>query len=77
MQSVSCRNREQHISKRNYEISAVQAIHISRLELQRWSLKFVISFSKVQYIFGIWERGLANSFWDHVIQFSIRQMNDR
>ncbi len=56
MQPVSCmQHREQHISRWNYEISVVQEIHISRLELQRWSLKFVISFSKVLYIFGIWD----------------------
>jgi hypothetical protein len=30
--------------------------------LQRWSIEFVISFSK------IWEWGLAYSFWDYVIQ---------
>ncbi len=30
--------------KRNYEITVVQEIHISRLELQRWSLEFVFSF---------------------------------
>jgi hypothetical protein len=40
---------EQLISKLNY---VVQEIHLSRLELQRWSLEFVISFSKV-YILDI------------------------
>jgi hypothetical protein len=39
-------------SEWNDEITVVQEIHMSRLELQRWPLKFVISFSKV-YIFGI------------------------
>ncbi len=34
-----------------------------------------IFFSKVYTVFGIWDWGLANFFWDHVIQFSIRQMN--
>ncbi len=29
----------------------------------------------VQYIFGIWDWGLPNSFWEHVIQISIRLMN--
>ncbi len=71
MQPFSCQHRDQHISKRNYEISVVQEIHISRLELQRGSLEFVISFSKVY----IWDRGLATSFWDHVIKSLIRQMN--
>jgi hypothetical protein len=46
MQPVSCQHREQHISKCNYEISEVWEIHISRLELQKWSLEFVISSSK-------------------------------
>jgi hypothetical protein len=35
----------------NHEISMIQEIHISELELQRWSLEFVISFSKV----NIWD----------------------
>ncbi len=64
MQPFSCYN-----SKRNYEITVVQEIHISRLELQRWSLEFVLFFSKVY----IWDLGLrfgANSFWDHVMQIS-------
>ncbi len=73
MQPFSCQHREQHISKCNYEISEVQEIHISRLELQRWSLEFVISFSKV-YICD-WDVGLGNSFWDHVILISIRQID--
>jgi hypothetical protein len=47
MQSFSCQHREQHISKRNYEITLVQEIHISRLQLQRWPLEFVIPFLKV------------------------------
>jgi hypothetical protein len=29
-------------SKQNYEISVVEEIHISILDLQRWSLEFVI-----------------------------------
>ncbi len=40
----------------------LQEIHISKLEL----LKFIVE---------IWDRGLANSFWDHVIQISITQIN--
>ncbi len=52
-----------------YEITVVQKIQFSRLEL-RTRLPFL------KYIlFGIWDWGLANSFWDHVIQISIRQMN--
>ncbi len=62
---------EQHISKWIYEITEVQEIYISRLELQRWSLEFVISFSKVYIL----DWGLANSLWDHVIQISTRLMN--
>ncbi len=63
---------EQHISKRNYEISVAQEIHISRLELQMRSLELFISFLK--YIFGIWNWGLANSFRDYVIQIPIIQV---
>jgi hypothetical protein len=68
----SCQHKEQHISKWNYEIAVVQEIHISRLELKRRPLEFIISFSKVY----IWDLGLdlANSFWDHVIKISFRQM---
>ncbi len=29
------------------------------------------------YIFGIWDWGLANSLWDHVIQISIRQISSK
>ncbi len=73
MQPYSCQHREQHISKRNYEISVVklQEIHISRLELQRWPYEFVIFYSKVY----IWDLGLRFSFWDPVIQISFRQMH--
>jgi hypothetical protein len=35
MQPFSCQHREQHISKRNYEIAEVEEIHISGLELLR------------------------------------------
>ena len=72
MQSFGCQQREQHVFKWNYEITVVQEIHISRLELQILTLEFVIHFLK--NIFGIWDRGLANSFSDHVIQISVRQM---
>ncbi len=64
-------SREQPISKGNYEFAVVKEIHISRLELQRWSLEFVISLSKVY----IWDCGSADFFWDHVIETSIRQVN--
>jgi hypothetical protein len=72
MQPFSCQHRKQHISKWNYEITGAKEIHISRLELQRWSLEFVISFSKSIYLgFGIdvW----LISF--EIIQISIKQMN--
>jgi hypothetical protein len=50
-------------------------IHISRLELPRWHLDFVISFSK-EFIWDLGLRsGLDNSFRDHVIQISFRKMN--
>jgi hypothetical protein len=55
MQAFNCQHRKRDISKRNYKITVVQEIHISRLELQRWSLEFVISFSKVETVFGIWD----------------------
>ncbi len=44
---------------------------MSKSELQRWFLEFVISFSIVYTVFGSWDLGSANSFWDHVIQVSI------
>jgi hypothetical protein len=61
---------EKNISKRNYEITVVQDIHIYRLELQRLSLLFPF----LKYLTGIWDWGLAYSFWDHVIQISVRHM---
>jgi hypothetical protein len=73
MQQFSCQHRKQNISKQNYEIYVEQEILISWLELQMWSLELVISFLK--YMFGIWDWGVANSFWDHVIQISIRPIN--
>ncbi len=39
--------KEHRISKQSYEISIVQEVHISRLELLIWSPEFVIFFSKV------------------------------
>ncbi len=69
MQPFSCRHREQQISKQDYEISAVQEILNYRVEPQRWSLEFFISYSEV----FIWDLALrlANSFQSHVIKFSI------
>jgi len=67
----ACQHRQQHISKRNYEISVVQEVHMSRLELQRWPL-LLIPFLK--HLFRIWDWGLANLFWDHVIQISVRNI---
>ncbi len=71
MQRFSSSHRIQHISKWNYEVSVVSELQISKLELRRWPLEFVISFSKVY----IWDRGLATSFWDHAIKSLIRHMN--
>ncbi len=46
MQSFNCQHREQHISKRNYEITVVQKIHISRIyKYKDGPLNFFISFS--------------------------------
>ncbi len=45
-----------------------EKIHISSLELQKWSLAFVISFSKVQFLnlgFGI---EFCYSLWDQGLQ---------
>jgi hypothetical protein len=53
-----CYSRERYSTRNYYEISVIQEIQISRLELQRGSLEFVISFSKVY----IWDRGLGTSF---------------
>jgi hypothetical protein len=52
MQPVSCQHREEHISKQNYEMAVTLEIHITKCELQRWYLEFVISFSKV-YIWDL------------------------
>ena len=46
-------------------------IYISKLELKRWSLEFVM----LKYIFEILEEGLAKSLWDHVIQIMLREIN--
>ncbi len=48
-------------------------ISITGAAVQGWSLEVVISFSKIN--FGIWVWGLADSFWDHIIQISKRVMN--
>ncbi len=61
--------------QQNYVISELQEIYISRLELQRSPLAFVISFSEVQYIFGILDWGLASSFWNYEIQISLKKIN--
>ncbi len=49
-------HREQHISKQNYEITVVQEIHISRLEIlyKDGTLNLFLYFSKVY----IWNLGL-------------------
>ncbi len=66
--------RKQNISKLNYEISVVQEIHISRLELQIYGLLNLL-FLFLKYIFGIWDWSVANSSRDHVIQISIRHIH--
>jgi hypothetical protein len=48
-----------------------QEIHISRLELQRWPLEFVISFFKEH----TWDLELRFGFWDLKSQISIRRVN--
>jgi hypothetical protein len=46
MQPINCQHREQYISKKESS-NLIEKIYISGLELQRWSLEFVIFFSKV------------------------------
>jgi hypothetical protein len=36
----------------NFEITVVKEIHVSKLEIQRWSLEFVLFFSKL-YIWDL------------------------
>ncbi len=51
MQPFSHQHREQYISKQNYDITAVQEIHISRFELYKdGPLNLLFLFQK--YIFG-------------------------
>ncbi len=51
--SFSFHHWKQHISKRNYEIAAVQENHISRLKhLQRWSLEFLFPFLEYYICLG-------------------------
>ncbi len=76
MQPFSCQHKEQHTSKWNYQINVVlQYIHISRLELQRWSLEFVFSHSK-EYIwdlglrFGYLLLGSCNTYINQLDEFS-------
>jgi hypothetical protein len=45
-----------NIFQKNYKILVVQEIHISRLELKRWSLEYVFFFS-IEY--SIWDLGLG------------------
>jgi hypothetical protein len=59
---------EEHISKRNYEITVVQRFIFPDKNYKDGTLGFVACFSKVY----LWDWGLANSFWD---QISIRQTN--
>jgi hypothetical protein len=70
MQPFSCQHREKRISKWNYEISAVQKLLFLDLHYRDGPLKLLCLFLK--YIFWIWDGGLANFFWDHAIQISIR-----
>ncbi len=65
MLDAATQHREQHIAKRNYEITVVQEIHICGLDVQRLSLEYVIFFSKYILYLGL---NLANTFGDHAIQ---------
>jgi hypothetical protein len=47
MQPFRCHLLEQHISKRNYESTVVQEIHISELEPQKGPLKLIFPFLSI------------------------------
>ncbi len=58
----------------NYSSNLMEDIYISGLELQRWSLEFVIQLSKIKYLglgFEVW----LIPFWDHAIHISFRVMH--
>ncbi len=52
MQPFTCWHSGQHISTWNYEITVEQMIYISRLQVYRWPLELVISFSNL-YIWDL------------------------
>ncbi len=60
MQPVICQHREQHISKRNYEITVVQEILFPDYKYKDDPSNLLYPF--LQCIFGIRERGLATPF---------------
>ncbi len=66
------------ISKRNYDITDVifwRRFVFPDFYYNDGPSNFFISFCKILYKFGIWDSGLAYSFWDHVILISFRAMN--
>ncbi len=74
--ALQLQHREHYISKRNYEISVVQVIHISKLELRRQSLEYVIFFSKVYILdlglkFGKFLLGSCNLNLNQTDKFSV------
>jgi hypothetical protein len=64
MQPFSCHLLEQHISKRNYESTAVQEIHISELEPQKGPLKLIFPFLSI-YLGLRYEK--LTFFWKHLL----------
>ncbi len=65
LQPFSCQQREQHISKRNYEITVGQEIHIARLELYKdGPLNLLFPFPKYSIYLGF-----GIEFW--LIHFGI------
>jgi hypothetical protein len=71
MQPFVGQYKDQHIVKRNYGIAVVERFIFPEKNYKDGPLECVVSFSKVY----LWDWGLANYFWDHVIQISIRQTN--
>ncbi len=77
MQPFSCQHREQNIYKQNYEISVLQEVNISRLELQKEGPSdLLFPYYSIYLGFDIEVlSSLAHFFLNHVIQILIRRMN--
>jgi hypothetical protein len=71
MQPFVGQYKDQHIAKRNDEKAVMQSFIFPEKNYKDGPLEFVVCFAKVY----LWDCGLACSFWDNVIQISIRQTN--